>query len=43
MADLIDRETARRAYEKSLENDKHKIAGASAIHMQEHCHMLHTR
>lgn len=41
MADLIDRETVRRAYEKSLENDNHIIAGASAIHMQEHRHMLH--
>lgn len=41
MDDLIYRETARRAYEKSLENDKHKIEGASAIHMQEHRHMLH--
>lgn len=40
MADLIDRETVRLAYEKSFENDNHKIAGASAIHMQEHRHML---
>lgn len=41
MADLIDRETVRLAYEKSLENDNHRIAGASAIHMQEHRHILH--
>lgn len=41
MADLIDRETVRLAYEKSFENDNHKIAGASAIHRQEHRHILH--
>lgn len=41
MTDLIDRETVRLAYEKSLENDNHKIEGASAIHMQEHRHILH--
>lgn len=41
MADLIDRETVRLAYEKSFENDNHRIEGASAIHMQEHRHMLH--
>lgn len=41
MADLIDRETVRLTYEKSLENDNHRIEGASAIHKQEHRHMLH--
>lgn len=41
MAEYIKREDLRRAYEISLENDNHKIEGASAIHLQEHRHILH--
>lgn len=43
MADkeYIERESARLAYEKSLANDNHRIEGASAIHRQEHHHILH--
>ena len=39
--EYIDREAARLAYEKSLANDNHRIEGASAIHRQEHRHILH--
>ena len=39
--EYIDREAARLAYEKSLANNNHRIEGASAIHRQEHRHILH--
>ena len=39
--EYIEREAARLAYEKSLANDNHRIEGASAIHRQEHRHILH--
>ena len=41
MAEYIEREALRLAYEKSAKNDNHRIEGASAIHAQEHRHILH--
>lgn len=41
MAEYIDREALRLAYEKSLMNNRHRIEGAGAIHIQEHRHILH--
>lgn len=41
MAEYIEREAIRLAYERSLKNDKHVIEGASAIHAQEHHHIFH--
>lgn len=41
MAEYIDREAVRLAYEKSLEANRHNINVARAIHAQEHRHMLH--
>jgi hypothetical protein len=39
--EYIEREAVRTAYKKSLENNTHKKQGASAIHIQEHNHILH--
>lgn len=39
--EYIERETARLAYEMSLKNNNHVVEGASAIHIQEHRHILH--
>lgn len=41
MAEYIEREAARIAYEKSREANKHNINVARAIHAQEHRHILH--
>lgn len=41
MKEYIEREAVRTAYKKSLENNTHKKQGASAIHIQEHNHILH--
>lgn len=40
MARYIDADILRFAYEKSFVNDNHRIEGASAIHRQEHRHIL---
>lgn len=37
----IEKEALRIAYEKSYQNDNHVVEGASAIHAQEHRHILH--
>lgn len=37
----IEKEALRIAYEKSYQNDNHIVNGASAIHAQEHRHILH--
>lgn len=36
----IEKEALRIAYEKSYQNDNHAVEGASAIHEQEHRHIL---
>lgn len=38
--EYIEREAVRFAYEKSLADDNHRIEGASAIHRQEHHHIM---
>lgn len=39
--EYIEREAARIAYKMSLKSNNHIVEGASAIHVQEHRHILH--
>lgn len=41
MYEYVKRETLRQAYERSFYKDNHQTREASAVHRQEHRHILH--